>query len=279
MDCFYPLNISGRGKVPCGICVPCLKRRQSDWTIRLTEELKVSSSCFFVTLTYDEDNVPREVISDYPPFTDGVLTPVLCRRDVQLWMKRIRKLIAPAKIRYFLCGEYGSKTLRPHYHAILFNFPNDFNLLDSLHKTWKKGFVVVDKVSPARIAYVAKYCSCYTFLPRRYRDVRFRPFVLASRRPAIGSNYLTQSKIDYHRETLSTFIVNNGFKSSLPKYYRDRIFDDQMKLDIRSRADSFRARRDAEFQRDYFPSNGDPYQDVRDNYNRIYMSNINKRKL
>ena len=37
-------------------------------------------------------------------------------------MKRLRKKLHPLKIRFFHCGEYGDKTRRPHYHALIFGY-------------------------------------------------------------------------------------------------------------------------------------------------------------
>jgi hypothetical protein len=34
----------------------------------------------------------------------------------------LRKKISPLKIRFFHCGEYGDKTRRPHYHALIFGY-------------------------------------------------------------------------------------------------------------------------------------------------------------
>lgn len=282
MDCFYPV-LTAHGHVPCGSCIPCLKRRQSDWTFRLTEELKVSSSCFFITLTYDESTVPTVMTSDFPLAQDPFPTRVLCKRDVQLWMKRFRKMISPHRIRFFLCGEYGSKTLRPHYHAIIFNFPDSQELRSSLERSWSKGFITISPVTPARIAYVAKYVSCTSFLPRRLKDKRYRPFILCSRHPAIGSNYLSDDKIHYHRETLRAYSVDHsGRKTPLPRYYRDRIFDDQMKYDLRLIADAYRSKRDSEFKAKYFTpeyDGRDMYQEMRDNYTTKYINKLNKRSL
>lgn len=272
MDCFHPLNLKDRGVVPCGKCVACLLRRQSDWTIRLTQELRDSTSCYFLTLTYNEESVPT---------FNG--TNVLRKRDAQLFIKRLRKWIEPHKIRYFLCGEYGSKTLRPHYHAIIFNLPSEFAF--NVFKRWPHGFVSIATVTPARIAYVAKYCSCYTFLPSFYKDKRFRPFSLSSRHPAIGHSYLEDDRIlSYHRETLdTTFRQRDGIPRSLPRYYRDRIFDDQMKLDIRDRVDEYRKKRDQEFHSKYLLNPDYNYSDIvgqmkRDVENKYYKT-LYKSKL
>lgn len=242
MRCFHPVHLQDR-TVPCGRCIPCLSRRQSDWTIRLTTEYMHSTSCYFVTLTYRDGDLPYRYTSlpydplsgDFKPSPVG--HPVLFKRHIQLYLKRLRKAISPAKIRFFCCGEYGPKTLRPHYHMLVFNLPTDVKSVRLLHSCWKHGFTTISKVSPARIAYVAKYSSCYTFLPEIYRQKQTRPFVLCSN--GIGSQYLTSATIDYHRDTLSTVIIQNGYKKALPKYYRDRIFDDQMKYDIRVRNEAF----------------------------------------
>lgn len=64
----------------------------------------------FVTLTYTDKTLPR---------TTGGL-PNLNPRDLQLWLKRLRKAMQPFRLRFYGVGEYGGKTERPHYHVMLF---------------------------------------------------------------------------------------------------------------------------------------------------------------
>jgi hypothetical protein len=95
--------------VPCGKCIPCLKRRSSHWSFRILQESKTAKSSCFITLTYDQ----------VPLSPNGL--PTLLKRDYQTFFKRLRKL-APHKkgkkrLKYFACGEYGTKTARPHYHS------------------------------------------------------------------------------------------------------------------------------------------------------------------
>lgn len=71
----------------------------------------------FVTLTYSDSSLPR-CLTDLP-----TLAPEHARN----WLKRLRKKIAPAKIRFYLVGEYGDQTERPHYHAALFGFQRCLN--------------------------------------------------------------------------------------------------------------------------------------------------------
>jgi len=43
--------------VPCGRCGNCIIRRRMEWCFRMEEEMKVSKIAYFVTLTYDPENV------------------------------------------------------------------------------------------------------------------------------------------------------------------------------------------------------------------------------
>lgn len=190
-----------------------------------------------MTLTYNDATVPSTRINND-------VVNVLCKRDLQLFLKRVRKCIEPDRIRFFACGEYGPTTLRPHYHMILFNFPTTKDVFKTVSEKWSLGFVSVSRIKPAHFDYVAKYCASYMYLPEYLRCKTFRPFILCSRRPAIGSCYLTDSVMEYHRKTLSIKLVTrDGVTRSLPKYYRDRIFDDQMKADISLSISEFRNKR------------------------------------
>lgn len=133
MECLSPLTFKKNGliqTVPCGKCLSCLSRRRSSWSFRLNQEMRVSTSAHFLTLTYSDENLPRSPTG----------FPVVVKRDVQLWLKRFRKLLSPFKVRYFAVSEYGTQTFRPHYHVILFNFPNHLDINVLLEKSWTHGF-------------------------------------------------------------------------------------------------------------------------------------------
>lgn len=127
--------------VPCGKCANCLSRKVDDWVIRLSLEMFDSSStASFVTLTYNEDNLPEDGVS---------------KRDVQLFHKRLRKVIGNDslyKMRYVIISEYGPNGHRPHYHGIYYNVPEYL-----FEQCWDKGFVTVSEVLPERLAYVASF--------------------------------------------------------------------------------------------------------------------------
>ena len=150
--------------VPCGKCPACLKKRRADWVSRMRLEALQHSVSTFVTLTYDEEHCPRQ----------------LAKEHVQKFLKRLRNVprdygFAPFNLRYFCCGEYGSKTHRPHYHLVLFGvdmmlpewmpYLTGYNqgkprfasrVLESL---WPYGFNVVGSVTKESIRYVAKYAA------------------------------------------------------------------------------------------------------------------------
>lgn len=149
MLCKKPYMI-GAMPCPCQKCLPCLVNRRRVWSHRmLLESYKHGDSCF-ATLTYDDAHLP----------VGGTLVP----GDYQGWLKRLRRALAPQKIRFFLAGEYGSQTERPHYHAALFGvsalvaggFDGDGGLLQS---TWGKGFTFAGELTYESAQYIAGYVT------------------------------------------------------------------------------------------------------------------------
>jgi hypothetical protein len=234
-SCFHPFFISnptpswGREKipVPCGKCPPCLQRRASAWSFRLTQALKVFPSVHFLTLTYEDPPISKK----------NYMT--LVRRDWQLFMKRLRRYHPKqAKIAYYAVGEYGSKTWRPHYHAIILG--SDAELIS---KAWsdarpdadfdKKRLILPGKpgifeadsdVNPANIAYVTKYITKGKQIPLHPNDDREPEFALMSKN--LGKNYMSSAIINYHKSDPDRMYVTNpdGIKLAMPRYYRDRIY-------------------------------------------------------
>lgn len=213
--------------VPCGKCEACLSKKKNEWIFRLTKEFESSQSAYFLTLTYDDEKLPSKTV-----VIDDVVQEIQCvsKRDCQLFLKRLRKAIEPFKIRYYLVSEYGPKTLRPHYHMLLFNFPLELKnkITDIIEHSWNNGFITIDRVNAARIAYVCSYCMDNSTLPSCF----VRNFVLCSRRPGLGSSYVANDSIvRYHVDNLVgyTTTVDNGktYKTPLPRYYRNKLFNDE----------------------------------------------------
>lgn len=217
---FYKKNESGEWmSLPCSKCPNCKKRRASAWSFRLIKEGEKSISALFVTLTYDTRFVPIT--------KNGFLT--LKKSDVQKFMKRLRKIsINPLK--YYAVGEYGSKTLRPHYHLIIFNA----DVLD-IERSWaldnkKIGEIYVGKVSDASIGYTLKYISKDGKIPMHKNDDRQKEFSLMSK--GLGKNYLTANMKNWHLDNLTERCyvpLKDNKKIAMPRYYKDKIYNDIQK--------------------------------------------------
>lgn len=212
MRCPRPINIrtdNGYATVPCGRCPQCQMTRRSEWSFRLAEELRHSFSATFITLTYDDEHL-----------TYGENHPTLVKSDVQNFMKKLRyqqKLCSELLIRFYIVGEYGPKTLRPHYHGILFNV--EPKVIQKLDEIWHRGFTSVGQVNGARIHYVSGY-----FLQKSsYPEGVVKPFSLMSRRPGIGYQYIERIG-EYHSQTGNFFLVKDGHKMAMPKYYAEKLF-------------------------------------------------------
>lgn len=223
MKCFNPkrINVSVPGTtlvvekfVPCRKCEACVSSRARLWASRLEDELTLHDEACFITLTYDAEHL---------------VSSSLIPRDVTLFLKRLRKCLAPSKIRYFFCGEYGETTMRPHYHGIVFGLSPE-RAKEILHDLWKFGFFYVGTCTGKSVCYVAGYVT-----KKLYDDPGFYvqyglkpPFHRQSNRPGIGAGYLEKNRRDLLRDG---FDVKNGCKVGLPDYYKKKLYSVERRAD------------------------------------------------
>lgn len=211
--------------LPCGKCPSCMKRRTSGWSFRLMKEGERSETALFVTLTYD---------TKYVPLTkNGFMT--LNKRDIQTYMKRLRKL-SETKLKYYVCGEYGSKRDRPHYHMIIFNA--DAEKVERAWSEYKAGFgyvpfgsIYIGEVNEASIGYTLKYMQKPGKIPKHKNDDRQKEFSLMSK--GLGQNYITDAMIKWHKNDLVNRMyvpIKDGKKIAMPRYYKDKVYSDTQKL-------------------------------------------------
>lgn len=224
--------------VPCGKCLACRINRRREWTARLLNEEVYSSSSNFITLTYDEAHLPFDENGN------------MCvdKRDCQLFLKRLRKKYGKG-IRYFLNSEYGPESGRPHYHAIIFNLPDD--IYNEAHRIvryengrktvsyWSEVFTEVWGNGSAEFAPANKercgYCAKY-FVDRKQVDEILVPnFSLMSRGGrgsnnlgGIGSRYAEDIKEKVRSlQSHSMLSPNSGKYVALPRMYRNRIYSEE----------------------------------------------------
>lgn len=156
----------------------------------------------------------------------------LHKPDLAKFWKRLRFNTKRKTIKYYACGEYGGKTFRPHYHAIVFDIKTE-----EVDKAWsgeydpickndpaiKLGHVVYGQVSDDSIAYTAKYIAKEGKIPMHDHDDRQKEFSVMSK--GLGSNYLTNEIITYHERNRASYLtMPGGATHAMPRYYRDRIF-------------------------------------------------------
>lgn len=222
--------------IPCGQCIGCRLQRSADWACRCMLESKYHSFNYFFTLTYDDLFVPR---SSYIDKDTGELCSIntLYKKDLQNFWKRLRKRV-DYKFKYYACGEYGTKTARPHYHAIVFGLEipdlklwkqsnSGFNLYTSewINSIWKKGYVVIGDVTFESCAYVARYIMKKQTgeASSVYDDYNLEPeFNCMSLKPAIGLEYFSDHYNDIYRN--DEIILPEGRVVSPPRYF-DKKYD------------------------------------------------------
>jgi hypothetical protein len=223
-ECINPYYTKAGVPCACGQCPSCLAKRKREWTLRLRHEAEsFTDSAVFVTLTYNEQSNPGTLVKDH----------------YQRFLKRLRSRFPGQVIRYYFVGEYGGKTSRPHYHAILYGLkliqyqpyqPFAFKcapkgkrymvsaLLDEL---WQYGYNTIGSCTANSIAYVAGYCQkkIYTNKGSYYKDRnQLPPFAHMSR--GIGLDYAFD-----HEEALKRDLVISvdGYMVSIPRYYRKKL--------------------------------------------------------
>lgn len=214
--------------VPCGKCIGCKLDRAKEWSLRIMLEASLydDSLNHFVTLTYDDEHNPVTLV----------------KKHVQDFMKRLRSRFSDRKIRFFLCGEYGGSTARPHYHLVLMNCPLDdlepfykvhFNGLYTsklINECWhNKGMVTIGSLTVKSAGYTARYCLKKT---GESRDDKVRmlkhglvpEFTLMSRNPGIGA-YAFKKEWFLNQE-----IFMSGQKFKIPRFYNQML--ERMEYDL-----------------------------------------------
>ena len=187
------------------------------------DELQGSFNAHFITLTYDDEHLVY----------GGTGHPTLDKSHIQEFNKRLRsaqksycksrKIAENLRIRYYVVGEYGeSETARPHYHAIYFNIYPE--VVQNVHKLWRKGFTRVDQVNPKTIGYVTKYITKVDSRIVAELQVE-RPFSMMSLKPGLGTQYIHSFKEYHSRESnLVSYVNEQGNRVTLPKYYLKKYY-------------------------------------------------------
>lgn len=215
MQCPYPMSIPNprlkslgkvqRIRVPCGKCPTCQANRRQEWAIRILEESKPYLENQFITLTYENT------------YSNSNGVPSVHLEHLQKFLKRVRKKLH-FKVRFYAVGEYGSKTNRPHYHIMLFDFPNDF--ISVLVSEWKYGFIYPGEINMKSAMYIAKYHVNKTSFPLGANP----SFTVMSRKPGIGANYVERMAKFHSNMITRAFYPEYNIKRRLPRYFKEKLY-------------------------------------------------------
>jgi len=197
-----------KGNLPfgCGQCGPCRISHRRLWTHRMMLESLCHAENSFLTLTYADEHLPK----------NGGLVP----SDAQKFIKRLRSSLEVfgeklgferqydesgnplplIPLRYYLVGEYGDNSFRPHYHASLFGIGPQF--ADLVTQSWPFGHSMLAEFNLSTAQYVCGYVTKKMTRPDDPRLVRtdengstiYLPpeFARMSRRPGIGATAMSR---------------------------------------------------------------------------------------
>ncbi len=248
--------------IDCGKCLACRIKKRKDMTTRLNNELSMyGDDCCFITLTYNDENIPTTCIrsiKDKDKMVErgigSLPVETLLPSDVQKFIKRLRRhleyipkrcklkrdhVVKP--IRYFAVGEYGGKTGRPHYHLIIFGWkPSDLDFHSlrngnvvyrskQVEKLWTFGF---STVQPCGLG-VAKYCSRYVTkkyvnnakVNEPFQESFFPEFTLQSiKHGGIGAPWFDIHFAEIISRGYVSYRQGTSFvKAAIPNYYLRRL--------------------------------------------------------
>lgn len=225
---FYEAKRHGDTKtiwLSCGQCIGCKIERARQWAVRIMHEASLHDENSFITLTYNDENLPENSSLRYV--------------DFQKFMKRLRKKMP---VRFFMCGEYGEENGRPHYHTCIFGSAflldrykwkktkNGHQLYRSplLESLWKHGDSYIGDLTEDSANYVAGYITkklngdgekkYYNIYDPETGEihVREKEFGRMSLKPGIGANWLKL----YWPEVKDGKTLFKGKEGVTPKYYR-----------------------------------------------------------
>ena len=211
-------------QIPCGCCRECLDSISRSWAFRILQEASLYENNYFITFTYNDENLPQDYMLDDSFFQvfNKKLKTYLSRRGLN------------SDFRFYGVGEYGSQGARPHYHCIYFNLDLDdikFEYMDEkgnlhlsskfLENVYGKGFVDIGSVDVGSACYVARYCEKKRRLNKSEKEELKKKNIIPefssmSRRPGIGANAFDFMLADFENGVTSHFVKTSvPFKTSL----------------------------------------------------------------
>lgn len=242
-------------EIPCGQCMECRLEYSRQWANRCLLESNLHDENCFITLTYENENVPVSKNVANPVTGEVQDYQTLRKEDLQKFFKRLRSRLAEKgiKIRYFACGEYGDTSKRPHFHAIIFGWkPDDarpatyehngkqipilselgyhYYMSNFLKEVWPYGMALFADCTWETCAYVARYVTkkAKGLTNDIYNKLSIEPeFVVMSRKPGIGADWFKEHNVCY-ANFLNTYVKTDfGSRKISSNRYFDHLLEQQ----------------------------------------------------
>lgn len=229
-------------------------KRKAQWSLRMVEEKRKSFSSYFITLTYNDKNVPHGENghcinkNDHFEFIKVLKlyeSPKVLRKRKMASLEEIERkangIKEVGKLKYYGISEYGDQTSRPHWHYILFNVRD----INNVSRAWNLGKVQVDECNVNTIDYVLKYMVKQR--PNKTSDDNQREVSFMSK--GIGNSLADKEFIKYIGREDANFVLNaRGTKIPLPRYFRKKYLTEDQRQ--RKAAYISEAVRDQEVRKD-----------------------------
>lgn len=215
--------------VGCQKCIECRNKKAREWMVRLLEEVKDNNKAKFVTLTFNNESIyelTSTILNEHPKDKkppsgyelDNAIATLGIRRFLERWRKKTKK-----SVKHWLVTELGHNgTENIHLHGIIWS-ENE----NQIKEVWKYGYVYIGTyVNETTVKYIIKYVT-----KADPKHTEYMAKILTSQ--GIGKNYTNKinAKLNKYKpnKTDETYTTHTGHKTSLPIYYRNKIYTEEEK--------------------------------------------------
>lgn len=238
---FKPVLGYEAARLPCMKCIGCKLKKSQEWSNRIAHEKYFYELSVFLTLTYNNQNLPKN--------------NHLVHEHFQLFIKRLRRKMEYdhkkqnpdcteyPKIKYYMCGEYGDQSGRAHYHAIILgvDFPDKKKhsqgksgiwqyVSKTLDDLWGMGFCTIGSVTQESAAYTARYIMKKQYEEQKNAALHARKSITAQKKQAdtppapymvcskgFGKRFYEKYGDQIHAR--DSVINHKGKENPVPRYY------------------------------------------------------------
>lgn len=214
--CYNPIYIEKNDiLVNCGKCLNCVSNKKRDYALRASVEIEKYPNKIFATLTYNEMEVP------YRKNKDGEIKLSLSEEHARNFIKRVRyqlkKEFSGNELKYFMAGEYGGTTERPHYHIVA---GSQGAITSTIKNKWIYGRADIEKlISRKAVSYTVGYTDKKTY-SQRYKGVE-EPFHKFS--VGMGKDWFYKQWEEGKITAEHYYIETQNYIQALPIYFKNLI--------------------------------------------------------